>query len=1240
MSYYGPPPNGNVNMGNAAGVGAAAWSVDVAAGGVVPVPIPRQWNPSFAMGVPASFPRQQKGHHQMKKQKGAAQQPKKKKVPKPQNPVIVANTLLKTVRRACDILSGETAEAAIAAFERAMQMGVTIDSLTANSFLTLLLNVNNLPAATRVLLQMAALGYTPLSCTQAAGLIVMIPQTTGVTAADCGIFVDAVVSCTQDLVHKEFFRKRARWAAVEFAEEALLSLTSIATSNPQNLARQGRCLYGCTIEGGAKVGEIICRGGEGAGPETRRSLCKSDTVAIQALGVSTMEMVEAEVINEVPLVLKVMDKKKLSVLKACQVSQYRIDQLANRVNFERAVNATRIISAPFVASKAKNIPSKMSSYGPAGAIQDSGQSQVDPVRPHENIIAALTASSGGAATGQAVNVAALCASPFISVRGVPGGFNPSSHFAMGPLNRSQLTALIAATSRRLTLVQGPPGTGKTATATRILEYWARSKVHGGREAVLACSDSNIAVDNLLEGLIRAGIKAVRLGRPESSRPDLLQYSADETAAQAARACSNPADAKKMAHETRAKVMREAQVVCATCVGAGSLVFEKSRFPAVLIDEASQATELATLIPLMRSCQQLVLVGDHCQLPPTIISEIAGNDGLDVSLFDRLVQEGVTPYLLDTQYRMHPAISEFPSDCFYGGNIADGITSADRLAPGGFEWPRRDWPVAFVNMKTSSEEDDGLSKCNKIEAEIVTGIAAGLISAGLSQNDIGIITPYAGQVRMLRRMLGQWRNLEISSVDGFQGREKAAIIVSTVRSNLGGAVGFLKDWRRANVALTRAKRGLIVVGNSDTLSNEHRSWRPWLNFVYAAGCVCNEPRAPAHVYNKEETRAMASAPGNYTFQGSSTAVPTSLRAAVATQPPVLPQHQIHTQQPIIQQQQSHAPQVHPVKQYQYVHNMIVNMSSQATAQHAVPTHSAVASGVATTEAGPTSRWEPAQTPVLIPPLPSAPAGGPTVPTKLSSAPAPAVSTQPPVPSIDKSSDIRMTTQPSAYDTASSKPSHHNGSSNSVDKSSTAQKQVPSIDKSSDTSINTKKSAHHSTSSKSSVQESSSISNSSTTQELVSSLDDVKISTKSSAHHSASSSKHSTSRKSSGQDNDRSRESSSAAVVHEHERYGYGDSSAASSSRQTNGDASRSHDSKRKRGRSDSTDDSASDRDSHRHHDKHKHEHEHSDRHHSSHHHTSHHRRSPSDSREGSRKDKRLKEDRTTKVSFGFKKSSRF
>ena len=263
------------------------------------------------------------------------------------------------------------------------------------------------------------------------------------------------------------------------------------------------------------------------------------------------------------------------------------------------------------------------------------------------------------------------------------------------LNSSQRLAVEGAATNRLTLVQGPPGTGKTAVAIRIIQHWARLAASEGGygknvKPILATSDSNIAVDNLVEGCANLGLLVVRLGRPEAIRPELLRHCIDRPQGGNGNGYSLAASYKE-----KMKDLKNAQVVCCSCIGSGADILDHMNFERVLVDEATQATEPAVLVPLTRNCRELVLVGDHGQLPPTVLSTRAEEEGLGVPLFSRMVACGVPPFMLDTQYRMHPGIAMFPSDLFYGGKLLSGVSAPERRPLAGFPWPREEFPVAFV-----------------------------------------------------------------------------------------------------------------------------------------------------------------------------------------------------------------------------------------------------------------------------------------------------------------------------------------------------------------------------------------------------------------------------------------------------------------------------------------------------------------------------------------------------------------
>ena len=388
------------------------------------------------------------------------------------------------------------------------------------------------------------------------------------------------------------------------------------------------------------------------------------------------------------------------------------------------------------------------------------------------------------------------------------------------LNESQRTAVGAALTQRLTLIQGPPGTGKTRVATEIVKLW----IAMGLGPVLVAADSNVAVDNIGAILAAAGVNIVRCGRPEAVHEDMKPYLADKLGGPPAVAA--------------------ADVVLCTCTAAGGNLFAKAKFPLVLMDEVAQATEPSVLVPLMHGCRQLVLLGDHKQLRPTVVSDRASELGLKFSLFERLIKCGVPPIMLETQYRMHASLCAFASAEFYGGRLTTGVAADARPQLRGFRWPRPDVSIALVPSRTM--EDGGASSSSKRnvgEAQQLCDILRDVLLAGeLQPSDVGVVTPYKAQVATLRQMLTEklkgGRAVEVGSVDGFQGREKELILFSAVRANRSGSLGFVSDARRLNVLLTRARRGMIVVADPPTLVHSRR-WAHWLAWVDRAG-ACAAP----------------------------------------------------------------------------------------------------------------------------------------------------------------------------------------------------------------------------------------------------------------------------------------------------------------------------------------------------------------------------------------------------------------
>lgn len=225
-------------------------------------------------------------------------------------------------------------------------------------------------------------------------------------------------------------------------------------------------------------------------------------------------------------------------------------------------------------------------------------------------------------------------------------------------------------------------------------------------------------------------------------------------------------------------------------------------------------------------------------------------GLSLSLFARFASQGLKPYFLDTQFRMHPKIAQFSAESFYGSRLKNGVSASDRKPIGGFPWPVPGCGIAFIHVDGSFEQRERESYKNDGEAQCLEDLMFGILQKGdVSLAQIGVVTPYTGQVSTLRAKLFSGlekrlrgvgksiaslhpRTLEIASVDGFQGREKELIIFSAVRSNTYGGVGFLADWRRLNVMITRARRGLIIVGDMRTLTRDPT----WKRYIYWANAL--------------------------------------------------------------------------------------------------------------------------------------------------------------------------------------------------------------------------------------------------------------------------------------------------------------------------------------------------------------------------------------------------------------------
>lgn len=412
------------------------------------------------------------------------------------------------------------------------------------------------------------------------------------------------------------------------------------------------------------------------------------------------------------------------------------------------------------------------------------------------------------------------------------------------LNRSQVYAVKHAIQRPLSLIQGPPGTGKTVTSATIV--YQLVKQNGG--PVLVCAPSNTAVDQLTEKIHRTNLKVIRLCAKSREAIDSpvsflalhnqirnmdantelqkLQQLKDETGELSSVDEKRYRMLKKSAEK---ELLEAADVICCTCVGAGDPRLLRLKFHSILIDESMQSTEPECMVPVVLGVKQLILVGDHCQLGPVVMCKKAARAGLSQSLFERLVVLGIRPFRLEVQYRMHPELSRFPSNFFYEGSLQNGVSSEERrLIKIDFPWPIIDKPMFFYVTQGQEEiAGSGTSYLNRTEAANVEKIATKFLRSGVKPEQIGVITPYEGQrAYLVQHMQYQgslhsklYQEIEVASVDAFQGREKDIIIMSCVRSNDHQGIGFLNDPRRLNVALTRAKFGIIIVGNPKVLSKQ-------------------------------------------------------------------------------------------------------------------------------------------------------------------------------------------------------------------------------------------------------------------------------------------------------------------------------------------------------------------------------------------------------------------------------------
>jgi superfamily I DNA and/or RNA helicase len=443
-------------------------------------------------------------------------------------------------------------------------------------------------------------------------------------------------------------------------------------------------------------------------------------------------------------------------------------------------------------------------------------------------------------------------------------------FYPSPLNDSQLAAVRHAVSAQdVAIIHGPPGTGKTTTLVQaILETIRRER------RVLVCAPSNTAVDLLTEKLAERGVNVIRLGNPSRVSDLLLKHTLDagvmahasyakmhairqtaeqhrDTASEHVRNFGFEERQHRQWLREEARTLRQAaddlerfmtedvlesvQVITCTLVGASHRHIRHLSFETVFLDEAAQALEPGCWIPIAKG-QRLVLAGDHHQLPPTVKSGKAAREGLRVTLFEKCIQrQPDTARMLTMQYRMHAHIMGFSSEKFYGGQLVPhpSVRHANLAAYD----PRFafDLPVEFIDTAGCEYHEvaipESRSTANPDEAHLLLERLAQLLApCDSTQYDqrpltIGVIAPYRAQINYLKDAIEDsavlnnlllQRRLSVGTVDSFQGQERDIIAITLTRSNNQGEIGFLSDIRRMNVGMTRARRKLLLVGDSSTL----------------------------------------------------------------------------------------------------------------------------------------------------------------------------------------------------------------------------------------------------------------------------------------------------------------------------------------------------------------------------------------------------------------------------------------
>ena len=449
-------------------------------------------------------------------------------------------------------------------------------------------------------------------------------------------------------------------------------------------------------------------------------------------------------------------------------------------------------------------------------------------------------------------------------------FGPTRFPWLNPSQEHAVNEMMVA--KDVMVVHGPPGTGKTTTLVEGIYETLRRE-----NQVLVCAQSNMAVDWISEKLVDRGLNVLRIGNPTrvndkmlsftyerrfEAHPDYPQlWSIRKAIRQIRKQRRRGDDLHQKLERLRSRAVElelrinndlfgEARVIASTLTGSANRLLEGMKFGTLFIDEAAQALEAACWIALRRATR-VVLAGDHCQLPPTVKSIAALKGGLGTTLMERIVErkpEVVT--LLTVQYRMNEEIMRFPNEWFYQGRI----TSAPQIKYRGIL--DLDCPMTWIDTSALEGKEEfvgeNFGRINRQEAELTVATLTSYFNKIGKQRlldesiDVGVISPYRAQVQYLRRLIKKdeffkpYRHLiTVNTVDGFQGQERDVIVISLVRANDEGQIGFLRDLRRMNVAITRARMKLIILGDAATMTRH-----PFYKKLYDHIMKANRPYGAA------------------------------------------------------------------------------------------------------------------------------------------------------------------------------------------------------------------------------------------------------------------------------------------------------------------------------------------------------------------------------------------------------------